>query len=309
MVGSRPEEEEETESLHRKYTMVHREESSPMRVEQLYRRGKMSYGYVEEGSDPRPSGAPERRGGEDRSTESPGDVVDPVPGVSPGEIPQQDATSPDDCPIFASLTDPVLALHGLDRVIRSFIPLHRGKTYIGRNEGNIIFPNDPHMSPWHTRILWDDSGIYIKDMDSLNGVFLEVPGRIGLTDGDSFFVGSQLFRYRDHWRLKEDSTVPFGSAGFSSPHRLENIRHGGEVAAVHMLAYQTTVGREGDISYDSDPYMSVRDVMIVLEQDGAWLEVLESKRGVFIRTDQESVLELGLMFIIGSQMICLKLSR
>jgi len=57
-------------------------------------------------------------------------------------------------------------------------------TTIGRQDGDIRFPDDPFMSPLHAKLSWEQDHLVVRDLGSRNGtwVFVEAPHR--LADGD-----------------------------------------------------------------------------------------------------------------------------
>src|SRR5213082_2160575 len=57
-------------------------------------------------------------------------------------------------------------------------------TTIGRQDGDIRFPDDVFLSPLHAKISWEQDALVVRDLGSRNGtwVFLEAPHR--LLDGD-----------------------------------------------------------------------------------------------------------------------------
>ncbi|MEV0341500.1 BTAD domain-containing putative transcriptional regulator [Nocardia sp. NPDC050713] len=78
------------------------------------------------------------------------------------------------------------------------IPVPPSGLRIGRESDNDIVLDDARVSRKHARILHRDDGIFIRDRDSANGVYVnEVPIRAdtALTDGDVIRVGSTRLRY------------------------------------------------------------------------------------------------------------------
>lgn len=80
-----------------------------------------------------------------------------------------------------------------DRAIAAF-PLQNEGVTIGRELGDITFPDDGYVSGTHCRIVGDDSGVFIEDLGSSNGTYMRVrPGQI-ILPGRLILVGQQLFR-------------------------------------------------------------------------------------------------------------------
>jgi pSer/pThr/pTyr-binding forkhead associated (FHA) protein len=66
--------------------------------------------------------------------------------------------------------------------------------HIGRERGDVIFPEDGYVSGLHCRIHHDGSAIVLTDVGSSNGTFLRIRGERRLTNGDLLLMGQQLFR-------------------------------------------------------------------------------------------------------------------
>lgn len=65
---------------------------------------------------------------------------------------------------------------------------------IGREECDLNFPHDFHMSPAHARVEMNGEDLKIIDLDSQNGVYIRIKGEQELTHGDYLFLGRQLLR-------------------------------------------------------------------------------------------------------------------
>ena len=66
--------------------------------------------------------------------------------------------------------------------------------HIGRERGDVIFPEDGYVSGLHCRLHHDGSGVVLTDVGSSNGTFLRVRGETSVTNGDLLLLGQQLFR-------------------------------------------------------------------------------------------------------------------
>ena len=66
--------------------------------------------------------------------------------------------------------------------------------HIGRERGDVIFPEDGYVSGLHCRIHHDGSSVVLTDVGSSNGTFLRVRGDRKLVSGDLLLLGQQLFR-------------------------------------------------------------------------------------------------------------------
>lgn len=69
-----------------------------------------------------------------------------------------------------------------------------GKVEIGREGGDMNFPNDPYISSRHLRVEMSGSALKIVDLGSKNGTYLRISGEKALAHGDYLFIGKQLLR-------------------------------------------------------------------------------------------------------------------
>ena len=65
---------------------------------------------------------------------------------------------------------------------------------IGRERGDIIFPNDPFVSGQHMRISQVEGKYYLADLNSSNGSYLRLPREFYLTPNDQVLIGHKLMR-------------------------------------------------------------------------------------------------------------------
>ncbi|MCA9533976.1 MAG: FHA domain-containing protein, partial [Myxococcales bacterium] len=75
--------------------------------------------------------------------------------------------------------------------------LYRDETILGRENGDIVFTDDPFLSRRHAAIEIERSSkrCRLKDVGSSNGTSLRVRGERELVHGDHFRVGRHLFRF------------------------------------------------------------------------------------------------------------------
>lgn len=66
--------------------------------------------------------------------------------------------------------------------------------HLGRERGDLIFPEDGYVSGLHARIHGEQGRVYLTDVGSSNGTFLRVSGTAPLRSGDLILMGQQLFR-------------------------------------------------------------------------------------------------------------------
>jgi pSer/pThr/pTyr-binding forkhead associated (FHA) protein len=72
-------------------------------------------------------------------------------------------------------------------------PIPEGGVHLGRERGDILFPEDGYVSGLHCRLSWDGQKLFLTDLGSSNGTFVRVADT-DLRSGDVLLMGQQLFR-------------------------------------------------------------------------------------------------------------------
>jgi pSer/pThr/pTyr-binding forkhead associated (FHA) protein len=72
--------------------------------------------------------------------------------------------------------------------------LHKDEIAIGRDRGDILFPQDAFVSGSHARLKRTSDGCVLEDLGSSNGTYLKIPGRWELRDSDVLLLGQQIVR-------------------------------------------------------------------------------------------------------------------
>jgi pSer/pThr/pTyr-binding forkhead associated (FHA) protein len=81
---------------------------------------------------------------------------------------------------------------GRDETGNAF-PIPESGVHLGRERGDILFPEDGYVSGLHCRLSWDGRKLLLTDLGSSNGTFVRV-GEAELRSGDVLLMGQQLFR-------------------------------------------------------------------------------------------------------------------
>jgi pSer/pThr/pTyr-binding forkhead associated (FHA) protein len=190
-------------------------------------------------------------------------------------------------------------------------PIHDEQTDIGRTEGQIVLSDDPYLSPRHVRLLHRGGDtITLRDLDSVNGVYVRIREPTVLQDGDMFLLGQQVFRFEVLGELE----VPLGPAVhhgvlvFGTPEvprfaRLVQYTTEGVGRNIYYLyREETAIGREnGDIVCTDDPFMSRRHAALTFDRGARRfvLRDLGSSNGTAVRIRGEQTLRPGDQFRIG----------
>jgi len=190
------------------------------------------------------------------------------------------------------------------------IPLADGDADIGSREGDILFGDDPYLSPRHARVSCRAGAYTLRDLDSANGVYVRLRDAQELHDRDMLLLGQQVLRFE----LLLDGELPLGPAWqggvlvFGTPEvsrfaRLVQYTTEGVGRDVHYLFRdETVIGREnGDIVFTDDPFLSRRHAAIRIDHAGHrfTLHDLGSSNGTALRIRGEHVLKDGDQFRIG----------
>jgi hypothetical protein len=66
--------------------------------------------------------------------------------------------------------------------------------HLGRERGDILFPDDGYVSGLHARIHAEGGKVFLTDVGSSNGTFIRVAGQTPVASGNMLLMGQQLFR-------------------------------------------------------------------------------------------------------------------
>lgn len=73
-------------------------------------------------------------------------------------------------------------------------PIEGDGISIGRETGQITFPQDGYVSGQHCRVIGDDTGIYIEDLGSSNGTYMRLRSGQVAPFGCLLLIGQKLFQ-------------------------------------------------------------------------------------------------------------------
>ena len=68
----------------------------------------------------------------------------------------------------------------------------------GREDGQILFPEDTWLSARHASFVYENDQLVVRDEGSLNGVYIRVRGSVPIEIGSHFLCGEQLFRLEEN---------------------------------------------------------------------------------------------------------------
>jgi pSer/pThr/pTyr-binding forkhead associated (FHA) protein len=184
-------------------------------------------------------------------------------------------------------------------------PLHEGTNLVGRGQ-NPLFDADPYLSPRHAEFELTESGLEVRDLRSLNGVFVRLLDEEPLESGDSFRIGQELLRFDaiNPPTPLEDGTEIIGTPNPGYWGRL-SVVVGRDLDGPSFPLFDETVsiGRErGNILFPEDGYVSGAHCQITARDGRAYLKDLGSSNGTFLRVREKRTLLSGSLMLMGQQL-------
>ncbi|MDB4994222.1 MAG: domain containing protein [Myxococcaceae bacterium] len=73
-------------------------------------------------------------------------------------------------------------------------PVPEAGVHLGRERGDVLFPEDGYVSGLHCHLQWDGSRLTLTDLGSSNGTFIRIREEVEVVTGDVLLMGQQLFR-------------------------------------------------------------------------------------------------------------------
>jgi hypothetical protein len=183
--------------------------------------------------------------------------------------------------------------------------LAEGENKLGRAHG-AVFENDGYLSPTHAELVINVAGCVVRDLDSLNGVFVKMTAEEELQPGDVFRIGQELMRFDTIAAPTplEDGTEIMGSPNPGYWGRISVII-GKDIdgSAFPLFGDAVTIGRErGDINFPDDGYVSGLHARLS-QRDGKFLLAdLGSSNGTFTRIRGERAVKDGTFILLGQQL-------
>jgi len=214
-------------------------------------------------------------------------------------------------PSRAGATIALLLLDDLGNAVQRF-ERKTPDTTIGREDGDIRFPDDAFLSPLHAKLSWEQDTLVVRDLGSRNGTWVFLEGAHRLLDGDLLLIGSQVIRFR---RLgypgphppDADATRRMGSLIPSADiATLTQLRSDGSVRDVIQLSpgRDVTIGREqGDWVFPYDPSMSARHALVRSEDADFVVVDANSRNGIALAARGEMALRDQSRILVGDKLL------
>jgi pSer/pThr/pTyr-binding forkhead associated (FHA) protein len=162
--------------------------------------------------------------------------------------------------------------------------------WLGRNRGNILFPEDSFVSSHHATLTVREGRLSIRDEGSASGVFVAIAGQEVISHGTLFNIGRRLLRYLGQLQL---AVAPPGQPRVYGaplpqgrpPYAVEEVLVGGRSGrAVVSAGPMLTIGQSNcDFSFPHDATLASRHCELAPAPQGAVLRDLSGIRGTFVR--------------------------
>jgi pSer/pThr/pTyr-binding forkhead associated (FHA) protein len=220
-------------------------------------------------------------------------AAQPLPGPPPNMAPQQTR---------ARLSMTLIRPDGTEGGTHDLRP---GENKLGRSFGP-VFENDGYLSPVHAML--DIRGVQavVRDLDSLNGVFVKMTQEEELVSGQIIRIGQELLRFEiiPTPEPTADGTELMGSPNPGYWGKLTVII-GRDVtgAAFPLLGESVTLGRErGEINFPDDGYVSGLHARVTLRDGRVFLADLGSSNGTFMKVNGERAVGHESFVLLGQQL-------
>lgn len=189
--------------------------------------------------------------------------------------------------------------------------LRQGENKIGRNFGP-VFETDGYLSPVHAELVVTGTTATVRDLDSLNGVFVKMTEAEEIHPGQILRLGQELLRFD---LITAPEPMADGTEVMGSP----NPGYWGKVTVIigkevdgacfPLLGEEITLGRErGEINFPDDGYVSGLHARIVARDGRIFLEDLGSSNGTFVKVPGERGLINESFVLMGQQLFRLNLT-
>ena len=204
-------------------------------------------------------------------------------------------------------------VRGEGREGRTF-PLAGGLSGLGREQGQILFPDDPTVSPAHASFYYDEGRLFVRDEGSLNGTFARIQSAVPIGHGEIFLCGEQVMIFEHYQPLPvhigTDAAIFCGTPVEPWSYRVAQLIGQKKVGLALCTSDPVlTLGREGcDLNFDQDRFISRNHARIEFQDHQVMLRDLDSRNGTYFRLKEPIPLSHGDQLFIGRQLLRVELT-
>jgi len=163
-------------------------------------------------------------------------------------------------------------------------PLDQDEVRLGRDLGNDITVNDPEVSRHHARFLERDGSVFLEDLGSTNGTFLNgerVTNPQQLRVGDVITLGDKIVMDLEKVLLEAEATLVADQAVLEpevSAHELENFQPKPEATPYPVMEPEIETEIETEIEPEIESEIEPEDA--VLPEPPPSRRIKEKKEGL-----------------------------
>lgn len=180
---------------------------------------------------------------------------------------------------------------------------------VGRNEGDLKFPNDLSMSSPHAHIYVKNGQPMVEDLGSQRGIFIRLKGVFTLEDHDILIIGGQLLRFESKPEIIAAAaamavTLPFVTRTLrEDAARFVRLNSDGNEQQIYPLNKdEVRFGRtEGDYTFPGDRFMSCTHARIYVRGENYFVEDLSSLNGTSAKVRGKSPIPVGTSVRVGKE--------
>jgi pSer/pThr/pTyr-binding forkhead associated (FHA) protein len=160
---------------------------------------------------------------------------------------------------------------------------------IGRGEGSTLLMTDSSISLNHAKITKRQGKVYIKDLDSSNGVFvngkrISTAKSMNITPGDEIKIGVNIFHLEESTDDADTEKTMIIEGAVTGP-KLKLVLKGDEEASMEtsVTSKPIIIGRgEGSTLLLNDSSVSLNHAKITMRQSKVYIKDLDSTNGIII---------------------------
>ena len=199
-------------------------------------------------------------------------------------------------------------------------PVSSERVDLGSEQGDIVLEGDPYLSSRHARLEFSEGSWTLRDLDSVNGIYVEILGKRYLNDRDFLLLGQQVILFeilkeheRDLGPVSQNGVLLFGTPDEKPRARISVVSTEGIVRSVyHLCGSEVVIGRDhGDVVMPRDLFMSGTHATFRYERERGSYSIQDagSSNGTLVRIGEPEGLSQGQRFRIGRHLFRFDVSR
>lgn len=189
-------------------------------------------------------------------------------------------------------------------------PLVAGDNIVGRQSDAAVFQRDEFLSPQHANFRVENGEVLIRDLNSVNGVYVRIAAPTEIFPGDHIRIGQEILRFEALADFQtvvspnaDRTTVAGGQIG-DVWGRLARISGPEFEASTAFVLFQNehVIGRErGDFTFRDDGFVSGTHARVFRADGRYYVEDLKSSNGTYLRVRGEHSVPNGTLLLMGRQ--------